>query len=139
MNNKTRIHLVPKIFARSKFDCSKYCPFWTQKVQLQIKWSNINYIAFHAASFGVFFFYKAMGRKVWLFITLNPLNFRALCVSLLSIFFQIYLKQFFVPTRYGFVQNFKRYILITRSFSIKRIIEEKYSRYREANLFWDTR
>jgi hypothetical protein len=64
-----------------------------------------------------------MGRKVWLFITLNPLNFRAFCVALLSIFFQIYLKQFFVPTRYGFVQNFKRYLLITRSVSIKRIIE----------------
>jgi hypothetical protein len=70
---------------------------------------------------------------------LSPLNFRAFCVALLSIFFQIYLKQFFVPTRYGFVQNFKRYLLIKKGVSTKRIVEEKYSKYRDANLFWDTR
>ena len=38
------------IFAPSKFDSSKFCPFWKQKVQLENKLYFVCCRAFHAAS-----------------------------------------------------------------------------------------
>ncbi len=52
------------------------------------------------------------------------LLFTAACMSLVFVFFQIYLRQFLGLVIYDFVENFKCYLLIIKRVLITRIIQE---------------
>ena len=51
---KERKILYDQFLQRPKFDHSKPCPFWKEKVQLENKWSYGNCKAFHTSSCGIF-------------------------------------------------------------------------------------
>ncbi len=59
----------------------------------------------------------------------DRLLFTAVCVSLFFIIFQIYLKYFLYLVIYGFVENFKPYLLIKKTVLIIGIIEEESCKY----------
>jgi hypothetical protein len=64
--------------------------------------------------------------KVQPFIMDHIFTFSTVCMSLVFVFFLIYLELYLGLVIYDFVENFKRYLLIIKRASITGIIQEKY-------------
>ena len=138
--NRSSDHEVSTIRGCPLSRDAHYRRFWCKSFR-------VNCRAFHAASCGIFCFFnkKYLEIKIWnakcghLLWDTHYLLFTAFCMPLFFVFFQIYLKQFLGLVIYGFVENFKRYLLIIKGALITGIIEEKSLKYWEAYYFWDTR